>query len=459
MSLISEPRTGLGRATLRRLLQLDQPVPHHSESEIAAEVERNYRWNFTFNLLDGVIFWFAFSFASATTIVPLFISKLSLNPLLIGLVAVIAQAGWYLPQLFTAGYIERLPRKKPVVVNLGLFAERLPAFLWPLAALLALWSPALALTLYFISYAWHHLGAGLIAPAWQDLIGRCFPVNRRGRFFGITTFVGTGAGAIGAMLSSWLLEAAPFPYNFVYLFFIAAVAVNLSWAFLAQVREPVQLAPTVASGAGHFRAKLSQILRRDHNFRLFLQARLLLALGGMGTGFITVAAIERWHVSDSTVGLFTAALLLGQTSGNLFAGLLADRFGHKLSLEIGGAATVIAFTVAWLAASPAWYYLVFACLGVSYGITIVSGILIILEFSMPAHRPTYIGITNTAAGIAGGVAPLLGGWLAEVSYSGLFALSAGVNLLALSLLYWQVKEPRWRPLDTDAVLGQAEKFN
>jgi MFS family permease len=440
-------------------LQLDQPVPSRSDSEIAAEVERNYHWNFTFNLLDGVIFWFGWSFASAATILPLFISKLSLNPLLIGGVAVLAQASWYLPQLFTAGHIERLSRKKPVVVNLGFFTERLPVFLWPLAALLALWSPTLALILFFLSYAWHGLGAGMVAPAWQDLIGRCFPVNRRGRFFGTTTFIGTGVGAIGALLSSWLLEAAPFPFNFTYIFFIAAIAINLSWVFLALTREPVQLMPTLPSDTGQFRAKLSQILRRDHNFRTFLQARLLLALGGIGAGFITVSAIQRWQVSDSTVGLYTAALLIGQTTGNLLSGLLADRFGHKLSLEISGIAAVIAFALAWLAPSAGWYYFVFACWGMSFGISIVSGILIILEFSPPAHRPSYIGLTNTGVGIASGIAPLLGGWLASFSYHWLFALSAGINLLAVALLHWQVKEPRWQPVDMDSILSQPEKSN
>lgn len=444
---------------IRRLLQLDRPVLPRSESEIAAEVEQNYRWNFTVNLLDGIIFWFGMSFASATTIVPLFISKLSLNPLLIGLVAVVAQASWYLPQILTASHIEKLPRKKPVMVNLGFFAERLPMFLWPLAPLVALQSPALALTLFFIGYIWHGLGAGLVAPAWQDIIGRCFPVNRRGRFFGITTFAGTGVGTIGALLSSSLLEAVPFPLNFVYLFLFAALAINLSWGFLALTREPVQPALSTAPEAGQFWTKLAHILRHDHNFRAFLQARLLLSLGGLGAGFITIAAIERWHVPDSTVALYTAALLLGQTAGNLLAGLLADRFGHKLSLEIGGSAAVLAFTLAWLAPSATWYYLIFAGWGMAYGITIVSGILIILEFSRPAHRPTYIGITNTAVGIASTVAPLLGGWLAEFSYSWLFALSAGINLLALALLYGQVKEPRWQSVILEPVLTPSEEAN
>jgi MFS family permease len=438
-------------------LQLDQPVLPRNETEIAAEVERNYHWNFTFSLLDGVAFWFGWSFASSTTIMPLFVSKLTLNPLLIGLVAVIAQSGWYLPQLFSASQIEKLARKKPVAVNVGFFTERLPAFLWPLAALLAFWSPSLALLLFFISYAWHTLGAGMVSPAWQDLFARCFPANRRGRLMGIRTFIGTGVGAIGAILSSWLLDVAAFPLNFVYLFFIAAVAISLSWVSLSLTRESVQPVAVSLSGSGQFRAKLSHILRNDRNFRHFLQARLILALGSIGAGFLTIAVIERWQVSDSTVGFYTVALLFGQMVGNLLSGLLADRFGHKLSMEIGGAAAMTAFALAWVAPSSGWYYPVFVCWGIAFGVTVVSGILIALEFSTPAHRPTYIGISNTGLGLANGIAPLLGGWLASFSYNWLFAVSAGINLVALLLFYWQVKEPRWQPVDRDTFLPQLEK--
>jgi hypothetical protein len=111
---------------LRWLLQVDQPVPDRNEAEIEAEVERNYRWNYWVNLLDGATFWFGSSFISSATIVPLFVSKLSDSAWAIGVTAVIAQGSWYLPQLFTANLVERLPRKKPVVVNLGFFTERLP---------------------------------------------------------------------------------------------------------------------------------------------------------------------------------------------------------------------------------------------------------------------------------------------------------------------------------------------
>jgi hypothetical protein len=46
-------------------------------------------------------------------------------------------------------------------------------------------------------------------------------------------------------LSRSLLTAAPYPLNFIYLFFVAAMAIKLSWVFLAMTHEPVQLAPAL----------------------------------------------------------------------------------------------------------------------------------------------------------------------------------------------------------------------
>lgn len=430
-------------ALWRRLLELDKPLPAQSAEELAAEVERNYPWNFKVNFLDGVAFWFGSSFISSSTIAPLFISKLTLNPLIIGLVAMIAQAGWYLPQLFVANQTERIARKKVLVVNLGFFLERLPAFLWPLAALAAFKSPVLAMVLFFVGYAWHGLGAGVVGPAWQVLVANCFPLDRRGRFMGLTMAVGGGVGAGGALLSSYLLETVPFPYNFVYVFFIAAVCINLSWFFLSLTREPIHPGQIITGPpAEPIWSKVSQILQQNQNFSRFLVARLALALTGMGTGFIAVAAIQRWQVTDSTVAFYTIALLAGQAGGNLLAGLLADRFGHKLSVEMGAMAVALAFGLAWLAPSARWYYGVFVLVGMTMGMMNVSGILITLEFSDPAQRPTYIGMVNSLVGIAGMVSPLLGGWLGSISYSLLFAVAAAVGLVATGLLRWYVREPR-----------------
>jgi MFS family permease len=435
--------SGHGATAWRRLLRLDEPLPARSQAEFEAEVERHYNWNFTVNIMDGAIYWVGMSFMSSATIAPLFVSKLTLNPVLIGLVGVIAQAGWYLPQIFIAGTTERLPRKKPWVINLGFFTERLCAVLWPLAALVAFHSPILALVLFLVGYAWHTLGAGLVGPAWQDLVETCFPVKRRGRFWGMATFLGTGIGTVCAFGASWLLRSFEFPTSFVYAFSISAGGVLISWAFIALTREPVRPVTPVTHAYDNLWARLTGILDRNPNFRRFLVARLLLVCGGMGAAFVTVSAVERWQVPDGMVGLYTAALMVGQAIGNLVAGWVADRHGHKISLEMSSLACLLAFVLAWFAPAPEWYYGVFALWGASQGAVIVSGILIVMEFTGPADRTICYGIVNTAVGIGFVIVPLVGAGLAGIGYPWLFGVSAAGGLMAWIAFRWYVREPRW----------------
>lgn len=435
----------VGTPFLGRLLQVGRPVPLRSEAEVAAEVQRNYAWNFAVNLLDGAFYWFGGAFISVVTILPLFISKLTTSPLPIGLLAMIGHGSWYLPQVFTAGVVERLPRKKPVVVNLGLFVERLPLWLLVVAALVAGEWPEGALALLLVGYAASGLGAGLVATAWQELIARCFPVERRGLLFGLTSFMGAGLGVIGASLSAWLLQTLPFPTNFACLFSIGAGSIMLSWCFLALTREPAQAITVFHHSNSNYLADLPAILRHDHNFRRFLIARLFFTIGGMGMGFVTVAAVQQWHIADSTVGLYTMLMLLSQIGGNLAFGFIADHLGHKLSLEIGALAFSLSFGLAWLLPLPEGYYLVFLILGLGVGAIMVSELLIVLEFSPPERRPTYVGIANTSTGIAATIGPLLATALAGLGYNWLFATSAAFSLAALVLFHWWVIEPRLAP--------------
>jgi MFS family permease len=441
---------GLFKRGLRRLLNVNPPVPQRSEEEIASEVRRNYRWNYWFNVLDGASFWLGISFASASTILPLFISKLTSSPLAIGMLSVIGKGGWFTPQLFTANIVEQLPRKKPVVVNLGLILERLPFWVMVLIAMTAgQTTPTFTVGLFLLAYAWHAVGAGIIATAWQDLIARCFPVERRGSLLGITSFLGAAVGMLGSVISARILKVYTFPTNFVYTFTLAASFITISWVFLALIREPVQSVPQTPQSHREFWAKLPAIIRQDHNFRRFMITRMLMSMAGMGSGFITVAVLQQWDVSDATVGVYTGVMLGGQTLGYLLSGLLADKFGHKRSLVLGTLASACAFAAAWLAPAPVWYYAVFALLGFNMGAAFVSGTLVVLEFCEPERRPTYAGLANTGAGIVGSIAPLIGAGLATLGYPWLFACSAALNLLSMALLQFWVRDPRWEQKPAD----------
>ena len=427
---------------LRWILELDREVPVFEGEALQQEVERHYRWNLAVNVAEVALFFLGTSFVAATTILPLFISKLTSSTLAIGLVAVLSQGGWSLPQLFTAHSTERVPRMRPILVRIGLFSERLPLFLLVFAASLAVAAPALALVLTLLSFAWHVLGAGAIAPAWQELVGRCFPVDRRGFFMGFGSFVGTGFGALGAVGRAALLAALPYPRNFVAVFAIGATSILVGLAFLAQVREPVPAHPPAAQSTRAFWSGVGEILRTHRNFRRYLGGRIVFALGAMGVGFITLSALRQFGVSDATVGVYTGLNLLGEAVGMLVLGLLADRRGHKLSLEIAALAYAAAFALAAWAPTAAIYYPVFLLIGFGLGGLITSGIMLTLEFATPGRQPTFAGLVNTTLGLAGIVAPLLGSWLAGSSFRTLFVLSGLLNLAALGAIRLRVADPR-----------------
>jgi MFS family permease len=408
------------------------------------KIERNYRWNFLVNTLDGASFWFGMSFISSTIILPLYVSHFTSNPLLIGLIPFINTAGYFLPQLFVANAVERAPIKKFFPVTLGFFLERVPIILLaPIAYFLAIRQPVLALALFFVLYAWHCSGAGVISVGWQDMIAKVIPVDRRGRFFGITNFIGNGTGILGALAVPFVLGKFDFPIGYVISFAVAAALVFLSWVFLSLTREPAAHNSKPHVSQLDYLRSLPQVLRSDRNFRMYLLTQIIFSLSGMAIGFLAVYTVQTWKLPDAEASGFTVALQIGLTLANLFFGFLSDHKGHKLSLEICMGLSTLSLILAIFAPSPWWFFPIFFLRGAVNAGTFISGISIVYEFTDAESRPTYIGLANTIPGVAGALAPLIGGWLAvAMSYQAMFILSAIIGAVSWALLRFAVDEPR-----------------
>jgi MFS family permease len=414
-----------------------------NDKHIQAEVERHYRHNFIVNFLDGTFFWSGASFIAARTILPLYVSRLTDSELAIGLLSTITASGWLLPQLFTANWIQGLPRKKVAPVNIGFFTERLPVFLMVPTVLLAVNHPTLALILFFIMLAWRVIGAGVVAVGWQDMIAKIIPTSRRGRFFGATMFSGTALGVVCATIAAWFLEQYSFPFGYLLCFAAASIFIFLSWFFMALTREPAQVNQESIISQSEYWRRLPTILRTDQNFQRFLLSQVVIVIGGMAFGFLAVYAVQRWQLADSQAGNFTTSMLIGQAISNLIFGVLADRKGHKLVLELSTLGGAIAVGLACVATAPELFYIVFALIGVNTTGIILSGIMIVFEFGRSEIRPTYIGLNNTVLGIVASIAPIFGGWLAStVGYQMLFAGASVIGLVGFVILHWLVQDPR-----------------
>lgn len=417
---------------------------HLKIPDIEHENKLNYKRNFVVNALDSGFHGLSMSFVSSTTILPLYVSYLTKNSLLVGLVAAIAGSFYLFPQLFVANFIEGLSRKKPIVVQVGFFLERLPFLCIAVTCFLfARSQPIWALISFFLIYIWFGLGEGVVSIAWREMLAKLFPTEIRGRFFGVSNFFEALLSVIGSSAAAFILGALVYPDNFTVLFALAFGGLCLAWIFLTLIREPAKVPiRSIVSQTTYF-SNLPRVIINDRNFRNFLLSRIVSTMGRMGIGFVAVYTVFRWSVSAEVIGQFTITLLASQMFSFLLLGFLADKYGHKLSILFGLGTVLLAMLIAALVSAPIWLYLVFALIGINTAAEALSAQVIVYEFAPEENRPTYIGLSNTIIGCFGIVSPLIGGVIADTwGYMVLFSLASLLLFLALALTIILVREPR-----------------
>lgn len=404
------------------------------------------RRNVVVNMLDAGAWLFGISFMSATTILPVFLRHLTDSPLVIGLVPAVLDMGWFLPQLFIAPYVQGR-RQYGLLLGLGLIERipfiALPVLMWLMPSLAE--ASLLSLLVFFVLLVLRALGSGIVAPSWQEFIARIIPITIRGRFFSAQQLLGNFLALGGAAGGAFVLQRYPYPTNFTICFAIGAFSLMVSWAFLALSREPIveDAAPTHQRFDRAYLQRLAEILRTDRNFRAFLLSRSCAYMGSMALGFLAVAAITRFHLSDAQAAIFTTLMILGGTVGNLIWGPVADRIGYKTVLWIGTVLWMAALVLAALALAVEVTYVVFVLVGMSSAATTVADLGIVMEFGSAEERPTYIGLARTITAPFLAIAPLLGGLIAQLtSYRVLMLAALPFAALSLYLLHWRVQEPR-----------------
>ena len=407
-------------------------------------IQKNLKFNMTVNILDGAFFGLAIGFSSFVTVLPLFINTMTQSALLIGLIPAIHAAGWQFPQLFFSRHVSRQTRYKPMTLFLTI-QERIP-FLG--LAVIAWFIPVLgieaALSLSFLMITWQSLGAGVTAVAWQSMIAKIIPSERRGAFFGFQSAAANLLASMSAILAGLILENLDTYLNFFLCFILCSLAMVISWIMLALTRERENPPENTNLISGSLWENSSRILKRDKNFRWYLVGRTLTQFAMMGLGFFTVYLVNTFAVSKAEAGLMTSVLLGTQIVANPIMGWLSDRWSNTMVMKIGIACAILSVLLAWLAPNHAWFYLIFFLIGIANVANWTIGIIMSLEFSTnDTDRPTYIGLANTLVAPANILAPFLGGWIAQTSsYPTTFLVSALIGGLTLLVFQLFVQDPR-----------------
>lgn len=417
-------------------------------------IYRNYRFNFWANIFDGGFFGAAIGFASFITVLPLFVSTLTESAILIGLIPAIHSVGWQLPQIFTAKYVSKQKRFKPTVLWMTIH-ERLPflglaVVAWTMKSM----DIRLALIFTYTLLIWQGLGGGFTATAWQSMIGKIIPSERRGTFFGLQSAAANLLASGTAVLAGVLLERMPYPINYALCFLFAGIAMFISFGFLSLVREQEKDVAEINPDQTRIWNQMIKILRADVNMRWFLIVRMLSQIAVMAFAFFTVYAVRNLGMSEGVAGIMAAVSMFGQIIANPLMGWLGDRWSHAAVMKAGLLAAVFSALIAWLAPSLGWFYLVFILAGVANVAIWTIGLAMTLEFGTEAERPVYIGMANTLIAPATILAPLIGGWLADTAgFQATFLASALSGIITIVVMHQMLRDPRPRLRNQSQQLG------
>ena len=405
------------------------------------ELRRNFKRNFVAGSMDFGLYLTAMSFSSSITILPAFLTYFTSSNVLIGLISSVTVVGWMMPQIIVANYTEGLSLKKRFVLAMGL-GERFPWLILAIATLFLYKYPTLMLICFFLLLGSGTICGGIGTPAWLDMLAKAIPEKWRGRFFGFSRFAGTCLGGAAAFISGYLLDRYAFPLGFATCFLLTFIVMMISWFSLSFLKEPRYAGARDSISFKDYLSGLPSILRGDKNFSRYLLASIFISFTGMATSFFTVHAATSLNLGGGEIGTFTALFLISQTLINLVWGYVGDRKGHKLIIQISILCNVSAAILAAFSASVYDFYLVFVMAGIAMSASMVAGMNIILEFSSPERRPTYIGLSNILRTPSIMFAPILGGMLADIfGYPQVYMLTVIILLIGFAILL-SAQDPR-----------------
>lgn len=400
----------------------------------------------------------AHSFEDPNSILPIFVLRLTASDAMVGLVAGIFMAGWYLPQFLVSSLVEHKERKLPYYVLWAKIRLASRVLMVLSVFLIGASHPSLLFWVFLVMWSATSLGAGFAGVPFLEIVAKTVRENRRGSFFGTRRFIGALLGIGAGLVAKEVLSSEfglGFPSNFGLLMTFATVSAAVAIFAFCRIDEPPSLvAGTRRSLGEHVRSGMA-LIGDDGNFRQFLLTRVLWAGTAMTFPFYAVYAVTDLGMAESAVGVFVTLWVAGTLLANFVWSQVIDRLGSRAAMVgsgiLGIASPAVACFVIFLPdrSIPLPYplsdlaaengidgrHLVFMSTFVmnafAFNGRLISNMTYLLEIAPEDRRPTYIGLANTLS-FPLALSPVLGGALAGwTDYIWLFATSVGIGIISL----------------------------
>jgi len=414
-------------------------------------VSENLRRNYTAHFLHGCFGMTGFRLVNAPTFVPAYLHSLSASDAVVGASLALQQLGGVLSPIIGASQIEHRKRILPVSVRLGLLM-RIQVLGLALSGWFLTGATALGAAMLFLFLLGVFQGPQRVA--FQFLLAKVIPVRLRGRLQAWRNVIG---GLIAAVLSygagAFLVSTNALGNGYAATFFLAFALTSLGLILLqALMREPEPPSVRARTSLSDRIRDVPALLRDDRGFAWFLLARSLAMGSRIAQPFFFLFAASALGVSaddpvrfGALLALLSLAYMGADTLSNLLWGYLADRGGFRSTFLIGVGTYLVSILLLALARGEAAAVVAFFGLGLAQSAYVMSTTNIVMEYGHSHDVPMRMALSNTAEGVMGTLAPLIGGALALAGgYPLAFAVSALSMAAALAVGLLRMDEPRRR---------------
>lgn len=323
------------------------------------------------------------------------LTHLGAGSVFIGLLVPVREAGSLLPQLFTAGAIGALPRRKWVWA-VGSAVQGLAA-LGIAGVALTMQGAAAGLAIVGL-LAVLALARSACSASYKDILGKTVGKSRRGSATGLASSIGAAGVIIFALLLWGPVDRAPLVVGAILLAGAAWIAGGAILATLEEAAQP-------KTGALGLRESLAQLklLRRDGQLARFVVARSLLVGTALAPPFLLVLAAGQ-DADDRQLGLLVLASALASLVSSWVWGRMADRSARRVLIWSGAAASVaLALAIGLNAAGLAGHAIAIAV--VLFGLMIAyHGVrqgrsTYLVDMAPDDQRAAYTAVSNLVVGV------------------------------------------------------------
>ncbi len=406
-------------------------------------VQRNLRRNYLAQLAHGLFGQTGFRLIQAPTFIPAYIYMLSGSELMVGVARACQALGQALTPVLGATLVEHRRR----VLSLGLVV----------GTLMRLQILGIALAGILLSAAWNLVAVCLLLGLFGFFLGiqgvvfnflraKTIPPERRGLLAGLrNALAGVCTSAVAYLGGRYLIEPDVLGNGYAAVFGVAFLLTALGLSMLTLVREPDSPEVRERSGVMARLRDLPTLMRSDRNFTMYFLARALGSMGRMAMPYYVLFAGTRVELTGGTLGILTAAFLIGQTGINLIWGILADRRGFRIVFNASLGVWILAVLLLIQTTDLLLLSFSFVALGTGVGGFMMAAQNLVLEFGSLKNLPMRIAVANSVGELTTIVGPILGGVLVvSVSYLPVFWIAIVFKCAAIAIMTRYVSEPRQR---------------